>query len=203
MWFTYEQVPLPTLSAVVSDGGGGTEEVDWAASRERTRLQKGRSQVKLLLHLWVQTLPCRHHAGLLPPRLGCVVLCQHMPRCISTDASAPAATARPLSSRNTHCGLWDRNLCQCHAGCVSQQPRMEWAKQTQPWSIPLVFPLYFQDTASEALIQRRRLNITRLEMNRRPVQRATCPQGTVCRGKPGQRSSEKSEKEKGREKNNT
>lgn len=139
-WFTYEQVPLPTLSAVVSDGGwGGTEEVDWAASRERTHHQKGRSQVKLLPHLWVQTLPCQRHAGLLPPRLGCVVLCQHMPRCISTDASAPAAAARPLSSRNTHCGLWDRNLCQCHAGCVSQQPRMERAKQTQPWSIPLVF----------------------------------------------------------------
>lgn len=60
------------------------------------------------------------------------------------------------------------------------------------------FSLYFQDTASEALIQRRHLNITRLEMNRRPIQRAVC--GTVCRGKPGQRSPEKSKKEK--EKNN-
>lgn len=28
-----------------------------------------------------------------------MVLCQHMPRCISIYVSAPAATARPLSSR--------------------------------------------------------------------------------------------------------
>lgn len=83
---------------------------------------------------------------------------------------------------HTHCGLWDHNLCQWHAGWVSQQPRMEWAKQTQTWSIPLVFPLYFQGTASEGLIQRRQWNISRLETNRRPIQSAVCARGSVRRG---------------------
>lgn len=39
------------------------------------------------------------NARLLPLRLWYVVLCQHMPRCISIYVSAPAATARPLSFR--------------------------------------------------------------------------------------------------------
>lgn len=60
------------------------------------------------------------------------------------------------------------------------------------------FSLYFQDTGSRALIQRRHLNITRLEMIRKLVQRAGRPQWTVCR-EPEQESREaqsKKEKEK-------
>lgn len=47
-------------------------------------------------------------------------------------------------SLHTHCGLWDRNLCQCHAGYISQEPWTEWAKQTQTWLIPLVFHSIFR-----------------------------------------------------------
>lgn len=88
---------LTRLRSYVMEGKMG--EVDWAASRERTLRQKGRSQVQHLLHLWVQTLPLSTPRRLLPLRLRCVVLCQRMPWCISIDVSAPAATARPLSSR--------------------------------------------------------------------------------------------------------
>ena len=70
------------------------EEVDWAASRERTLPGKGRGHIKHLGQPWVQTLPLP-----TPLRLRCAVPCQHMPRCLSIDVSVPAATARPLSSR--------------------------------------------------------------------------------------------------------
>lgn len=60
------------------------------------------------------------------------------------------------------------------------------------------FSLYFQDTGSRALIQRRHLNITRLEMIRKLVQRVGRPQWTVCR-EPEQESREaQSKKEKGK-----
>lgn len=43
--------------------------------------------------------PRRYQCEADPLRLWYVVLCQHMPRCISIYISAPAATARPLSFR--------------------------------------------------------------------------------------------------------
>lgn len=143
---------------------------------------EGLSWVKHLLHMSGLRLSpcwrirvCLSHAVCLCACVSAhVAACQRTPLCLSIYVSVPAARARALlffffffCTPTVACGTVIFVSATLVTFCKG--PRTERAKQTQTWLIPLVFPLYFQDTARESLIQRQHLDTARLEMNQKPI----------------------------------